>query len=56
VLQTAIQDGRGFACYHQVIDAKQIVRSVVSVVSVGRGVAGPDGTIEQVTAFFVLRG
>jgi hypothetical protein len=50
VLQTAIQDGRPFACYHRVIDAKQAVRSVVSV---GRGVAGPDGTIEQVTGFFV---
>jgi len=50
VLQTAIEDGRPFACYHRVIDAKQAVRSVVSV---GRGVAGPDGTIEQVTGFFV---
>ena len=50
VLQTAIEDGRPFACYHRVIDAKQAVRSVVSV---GRGVAGRDGTIEQVTGFFV---
>ena len=50
VLQTAIEDGRPFACYHRVIDAKQADRSVVSV---GRGVAGPDGTIEQVTGIFV---
>jgi hypothetical protein len=50
VLEKAISDGLPFSCYHRIIDAKNHVRSVLSV---GRGVKGPDGKVEQVTGFFV---
>jgi len=50
VLETVVQDGRPFSCYHRLIDAKERVRSVLSV---GRGVRGDRGTVEQVLGFFV---
>ena len=50
VLEKATSDGVPFSCYHRIIDAKNRVRSVLSV---GRGVEGPDGKVEQVIGFFV---
>ena len=40
VLEKAVSDGLPFSCYHRIIDAKNHVRSVLSV---GRGVMGPEG-------------
>lgn len=50
VLESAISDGRPFSCYHRIIDAASRVRSVLSV---GRGLIGADGRVEQVTGYFV---
>ncbi len=50
VLETAIKDARPFSCYHRIVDAKDEVRYVLSV---GRGVLGADGRVEQVTGFVV---
>jgi len=50
VLETVARDGRPFSCYHRLIDANSNVRSVLSV---GHGVVGSDGTVERVTGFFV---
>lgn len=50
VLETVIDNGRPFSCYHRIIDAKDVVRSVLSV---GRGVFGANGKVEQVTGFLV---
>ncbi len=50
VLEKATRDGLPFSSYHRIIDANDHVRSVLSV---GRGVMGPDGQVEQVTGFFV---
>ena len=50
VLEKAVGDGLPFSCYHRIIDATNQVRSVLSV---GQGVKGPGGNVEQVTGFFV---
>jgi hypothetical protein len=50
VLEGAVSHGGPFSCYHRIIDAKERFRSVLSV---GRGVTGPDGKVEAVTGFFV---
>ena len=50
VLETALEDGRPFSCYHRIIDRSQRVRSVLSV---GRGVQGPDGDVVRVEGYFV---
>jgi hypothetical protein len=50
VMETVIRDGQPFSCYHRIIDAKGAVRCVLSV---GRGVMGTNGRVEQVTGFFV---
>ena len=50
VLEKVVRDGRPFSCYHRIIDANKQVRSVLSV---GTGVRGDNGAVEQVTGFFV---
>ena len=50
VLETVIKDAAPFSCYHRIIDAQKRVRFVLSV---GRGLVGPHGKVEQVTGFFV---
>lgn len=50
VLENVIRDGAPFSCYHRVIDVQGRVRSVLSV---GRGLLGAGGKVEQVTGFFV---
>jgi hypothetical protein len=50
VLETAVQDGEPFSCYHRIIDRGERVRSVLSV---GRGVKDADGKVERVDGFFV---
>jgi hypothetical protein len=50
VLEQAIRDGEAFSCYHRIIDTHGRVRSVLSV---GRGLLGSHGSVEQVTGFFV---
>jgi len=50
VLETVIKDAAPFSCYHRIIDAQEQIRFVLSV---GRGLVGPQGKVEQVTGFFV---
>jgi len=50
VLETAMQDGRPFSCYHRIINVTSNVRSVLSV---GRGELANDGRVEKVTGYFV---
>jgi len=50
VLENVIRDAEPFSCYHRIIDTQGQVRSVLSV---GRGLRGADGKVEQVTGFFV---
>jgi hypothetical protein len=50
VLETALEDGRPFSCYHRIIDRNNRVRSVLSV---GRGVQGPRGDVVRVEGYFV---
>lgn len=50
VLETVTRDGRPFSCYHRIVDAKGHVRSVLSV---GRGLLGAHGRVEEVTGYFV---
>lgn len=50
VLETAVQDGEPFSCYHRIIDRHEKVRSVLSV---GRGVKDVEGKVQQVDGFFV---
>jgi len=50
VLETAVEDGEPFSCYHRIIDRNQQVRFVVSV---GRGVSNAEGQIEKVDGFFI---
>lgn len=50
VLEEVINTGDAFSCYHRIVDTEGRVRSVLSV---GRGVMGPYGKVEQVTGFFV---
>jgi PAS domain S-box-containing protein len=50
VLETVIRDAAPFSCYHRIIDAHGQVRYVLSV---GRGLLGAHGKVEQVTGFFV---
>jgi hypothetical protein len=50
VLETALEDGRPFSCYHRIIDRSQRVRSVLSV---GHGVEGPGGGVVRVEGYFV---
>jgi hypothetical protein len=50
VLENVIRDGAPFSCYHRIIDAQERVRYVLSV---GRGLLGERGNVEQVTGFFV---
>jgi hypothetical protein len=50
VLEAAIETGQPFSCYHRVIDRKRRVRSVLSV---GHGIAGPDGRVAEVVGYFV---
>ena len=50
VLDTAVQNGEPFSCYHRVIDRHEHVRSVLSV---GRGIANPTGQVKTVEGYFV---
>jgi hypothetical protein len=50
VLENVARDGRPFSCYHRIIDAKDKVRSVLSV---GHGVLDSDGKVERVIGYFV---
>jgi hypothetical protein len=50
VLEEVITTGDPFSCYHRIVDTRDRVRSVVSV---GRGLVGHGGKVEQVTGFFV---
>ncbi len=50
VLENVIRDAAPFSCYHRIIDTRGRVRSVLSV---GRGLLGDRGKVEQVTGFFV---
>lgn len=50
VLEEAIRTGDAFSCYHRIVDTRGHVRSVLSV---GRGLMGPHGKVEQITGFFV---
>jgi PAS domain S-box-containing protein len=50
VLEEVIRDAAPFSCYHRIIDVRGRVRSVLSV---GRGLVGAHGKVEQVTGFFV---
>jgi hypothetical protein len=50
VLEEVITTGDPFSCYHRIVDTSDRVRSVVSV---GRGLVGHGGKVEQVTGFFV---
>jgi hypothetical protein len=50
VLETVIRDAEPFSCYHRIVDAQAHVRYVLSV---GRGLLGAHGRVEQVTGFFV---
>jgi PAS domain S-box-containing protein len=50
VLETALSEPAPFTCYHRIIDTQGRVRTVLSV---GRGLVGPDGKVEQIAGFFV---
>jgi PAS domain-containing protein len=50
VLERVSRDGRPFSCYHRIINTRNDVRYVLSV---GRGLLGTNGRVEQVTGFFV---
>ena len=50
VMESVVADGRPSSCYHRVVDARNVLRYVLSV---GRGMFGADGRVEQVTGFFV---
>jgi hypothetical protein len=50
VLETAIDDGKPFSCYHRIIDRHEQVRSVLSV---GRGLKDDEGKVEIVDGYFV---
>jgi hypothetical protein len=50
VLETAVRTGEPFSCYHRVVDRQSRVRSVLSV---GRGILATDGSVEQLTGFFI---
>ncbi len=50
VLETAMQDGEPFSCYHRIIDRHQKVRSVLSV---GQGRKDTDDKVKQVEGYFV---
>jgi hypothetical protein len=50
VLESVIRDAAPFSCYHRIVDAQARVRYVLSV---GRGLLGANGRVEQVTGFFV---
>jgi len=50
VLNTAVQDGEPFSCYHRIIDRHNRVRSVLSV---GRGITDATGRVERVEGYFV---
>lgn len=50
VLEEVVRTGEAFSCYHRIVDTEGSVRSVLSV---GRGLLGPHGKVEQVTGFFV---
>ncbi len=50
VLEEVVRTGVPFSCYHRIVDAEHHVRSILSV---GRGLMGPRGEVEQVTGFFV---
>jgi hypothetical protein len=50
VLEKVIEDAEPFSCYHRIIDTHKRVRYVLSV---GRGLVGEHGKVEQVTGFFV---
>jgi len=49
-LESATGNGFPFSCYHRIISASGQVRYVLSV---GRGVFGPQGRVEEVTGYFV---
>jgi hypothetical protein len=50
VLETAMQDGEPFSCYHRIIDRRGRQRSVLSV---GHGLKAADGRVTQVQGYFV---
>jgi hypothetical protein len=50
VMETALQDGEPFSCYHRIIDRHERIRSVLSV---GRGIKDAEGKIERLEGFFV---
>lgn len=49
MLETVIRTARPFSCYHRIVDAGGGLRNVLSV---GRGISGATGDVEQVTGFF----
>ena len=49
-METALQDGEPFSCYHRIIDRHEQIRSVLSV---GRGVKDASGTVERLEGYFV---
>ena len=50
VLETAVSDGLPFSCLHRIIDTSRQVRSVLSV---GRGLRGDEGKVDQLVGFVV---
>ena len=50
VLEEVIRTGEAFSCYHRIVDTGGRVRSVLSV---GRGLIGLYGKVEQIEGFFV---
>lgn len=49
-LDGVLADGEVFSCRHRIIDARGMVRQVVSV---GEGVRGEDGALETVRGYFI---
>jgi hypothetical protein len=50
VMESALQDGEPFSCYHRIIDRHERVRSVLSV---GRGIKDAEGKVEGLEGYFV---
>lgn len=50
VLEAVTSDGLPFSCYHRILTANGEVRYVLSV---GRGIFGHNGRVEEVTGYFV---
>lgn len=50
VMETAIETGQPFSCYHRIIDRHERVRSVLSV---GRGIRDARGRVDRLDGYFV---